>query len=145
MQSPQPMQNILYHKYLLIQKKKGRLKEIYFAQRLSLQRLTHNVFLTKSLLHQCLTYSSTQRSLHNVTLYALSFCDVWISQNISNLKFRPPLFQKTSVDQTETSTLHRCNIYAVTVWSFRTIEQRLHTNVPWIKCCINIPKYLKFV
>ena len=41
------------------------------------------------------------------------------------------------VDQTDTSTLHICNIYSFTVWSFRTLEQRLHTKMPRTNNCIS--------
>ena len=39
------------------------------------------------------------------------------------------------VDQTDTSTLHICNIYSVTVWSFRTLGQSLHTKIPRTNYC----------
>ena len=63
MQSPQPMQNILYHEYL--SNKRSKSKEISFSQRLSynvllttcLSRLSHNVFLKTSF---------SQRISHNV-------------------------------------------------------------------------------
>ena len=56
MQSPQPMQNILYHEYLSIER--SRSKKIFF-----LQRLSYNVFLTTSF---------SQRISHSVFLKPLS-------------------------------------------------------------------------
>ena len=64
---------------------------IYMNIHVCFFRLSHNVFLTPLLLH-C-TYSSTQRSPHNITIYAYCFCAVHKSQNISYLsKFRPRNF-----------------------------------------------------
>ena len=69
MQSPQPMQNILYHEYLSIER--SRSKEISF-----LQRLSYNVFLTTSF---------SQRHSQNV------FLTTSFSQRISHSVFFTPL------------------------------------------------------
>ena len=98
----------------------------FFSQRLphynflttSLSRLSHNVFLTTSFSHRCpdifvhTTYSS---QLHNIRVIFLC------CKNSTNI----PKY----LNQTETSTLHTCNIYSVTMWRFRTLGQRLHTKV----------------
>ena len=46
-----------------------------------------------------------------------------------------PVISTILVDETETSTLHICNIYYFTVWSFKTLG-RLHIKAPRIKWCM---------
>ena len=72
-------------------------------------------------------------------------CCLIIPEYLKFIQVQTPIISTFLVDQTEASTLHICNIYSFTGWSFRTQGQRLHTKVPRTKCCINIPKYPKFV
>ena len=156
MQSPQPMQNILYHEYLSIKISKS--KEISFSQRLSYnvllttclsQRLSHNVFLKNVVLTTylsqrfsdtvALTYSSTQRSPHSDTIYAKFFRVVPISKNISNLsKSDPRNFDNFGFIKLKP---RRCTsaIYILSLYCFRTLRQRLHIKMQRTKCCMNIP------
>ena len=79
------------------------------------RRLSYNVFLTTFLFHIVpLKNSSTQRSPHNVTIYAESFYAEHISINISNSsKFRPPVIATNFVRSNWNLDVTRlvCNIY----------------------------------
>ena len=100
MQSPQPMQNILYHEYLSIKRSKS--KEISFSQRLSYnvllttclsQRLSHNVFLKTSFSQRiCHNVFPTPLPLHirphNVVLTASQY-----TRNLSVLYLYPKISQ----------------------------------------------------
>ena len=106
------------------------------------QRLSHKVFFTPLPLHirPHNVVITTSQYTHNL------FLTVKMSQYISNSsKFSTMQLRHFVIDQTETSTLHICNIYSFPVISSRTLGQRFHTKVPRTKCCMNISKYLKFV
>ena len=79
MQSPQPMQTILYHEYLSIER--SRSKEIYFLQCLSDNFFSDNVFFHNVIL----TTSFSQHFSHNV------FLTTSFTQRISYSVFVPPL------------------------------------------------------
>ena len=119
MQSPRPMQNILYHKYL---SKRSRSKEIFFSQRLYqyvclttsfsfAQRLSHSVFLTPLPLHI---------RPHNIVLTTSQF-----TRNLSVLYKYPKIYQirlssdpiisKSFCRLKKSSTLHIYNIFSFTV------------------------------
>ena len=67
MQSPQPMQTILYHEYLSIER--SRSKEISFLQCLSYNFFSDNVFFSQRHSHNVfLTTFFSQRLSHNVFL-----------------------------------------------------------------------------
>ena len=87
---------------------------------------------------------------HNVALttsqYTRNLSVLSIYLKISQIRLNSnPVISTIFNQSTETSILLICNIYSFTVWSFRTLGQRLHTKVPRTKWCINIPKYLRFV
>ena len=84
MQSPQPMQTILYHEYLSIAR--SRSKEISFLQCLSDNFFSDNVFFSQRHSHNVfLTTFFSQRLSHNV------FLTTSFSQRISHSVFLKPL------------------------------------------------------
>ena len=79
MQSPQPMQAIIYHEYLSMER--SRSKEISFLQCLSYNLFSHNHFLPTSF---------SQRHSHNVFL--TTFFSQRLSHNVFlTASFFPPL------------------------------------------------------
>ena len=154
MQSPQSMQNILYHDYLSI--KRSRSIYIYFSQRRS-----YNVFLTtfvsQSLSHSVLfTTSFSQRLSHNVFLQRLShnvFFTMFFTQRFShtvsltylssNAVFTTSQYTRNLSCCTNIPKYLLCLSLNPRYFNISTLGQRLHTKVPRTKCCINISKYLK--
>ena len=151
MQSPRPMQNILYHKYL---SKRSRSKEIFFSQRLYQYVCLTTSFSFSRRLYQnvCLTtsFSFSQRLSHSVFLTPLPLhirphnivlTTSQFTRNLSVLYKYPKIYQirlssdpiisKSFCRLKKSSTLHIYNIFSFTVWSFRTLGPMLHTKVPW--------------
>ena len=126
------------------------------------QHHSHNVFLTTSFSQRCpnlFLYTCTYAFFVFLTTsfscrcsYIFVLTTSQYTRNVSviykNLKISHICLSSDpviSIYQTETSTLHICNIYSVPVGSFRTLGQRLYTKVPRTKCGTIIPKYLTIV
>ena len=115
------------------------------------QRLSHNAFLTTYFLLRLCSPLPLNNHPHYVILstsqYMRNLSVLYKYPKISQIRLssNPCNFNILLVDQTRTTMLHICNIYSFTVWSIRSLRQRLHTKVPRTKCCINIQKYRKFV
>ena len=104
-------------------------------------RISTNIFLTPLLLHirpQNVVLTTSQYTRNVYVMYKnLKISHIYLSSQ--------PVISRFFIYQTETSTLHICNIYSVPVGSFKSLGQRPYTKKPRTRCCTNITKYLKVV
>ena len=138
-------------------------QNVFFTTTLS-QRLSHNVFFQRLSFNVLLTTSFSQPLSHNVVFTPmpqhicpqrhdnLSLCSMLRPPYKYPLKYLKLVYVQTPVISTFFDWLnwnfdvaHLQYIYLFTVWSFRTLGQRLKTKEPRTNCCINISKYIKFV